>query len=304
MNIQQLESFIQVAENLNFARAAELLNITQSAVSRQIHALEEELNTKLFYRTTRTVSLTPEGVIFLDHAKQILGQLKIAAAKIRHHANARARTLTIGCESETDLDFLCGILSVCRERIEAFHPLLRLIPHRSLLNLFYQGEIEILFGFRENLPVKHEAAFRQLGQVPLCCVLPSTHPYAGREALAEEELYGQSLILCDSYTIPAKAVEVQNRIAQHISPEKIHVSEDPQVILTLIRAGYGCSILPRAALADAAISYVPLKNAPSLSYGFVCDRNSPNPILKEFVEITLGVCAGRGERALAGRGGS
>ena len=52
MNTQQLESFIQVAENLNFARAAEILNVTQSAVSRQIQGLEEELNTKLFYRTT------------------------------------------------------------------------------------------------------------------------------------------------------------------------------------------------------------------------------------------------------------
>ena len=59
MNTQQLESFIQIAENLNFARAAEILNVTQSAVSRQIQGLEEELNTKLFYRTTRTVLLTP-----------------------------------------------------------------------------------------------------------------------------------------------------------------------------------------------------------------------------------------------------
>ena len=59
MNTQQLESFIQIAENLNFARAAEILNVTQSAVSSQIKGLEEELNTKLFYRTTRTVLLTP-----------------------------------------------------------------------------------------------------------------------------------------------------------------------------------------------------------------------------------------------------
>lgn len=58
MNTDQLKSFIQVAENLNFARAAEILNITQSAVSRQIHSLEEELGTRLLHRTTRTVSLT------------------------------------------------------------------------------------------------------------------------------------------------------------------------------------------------------------------------------------------------------
>lgn len=48
MNIQQLECFVQVAEHLNFARAAEALNITQPAVSRQISSLESELNTRLF----------------------------------------------------------------------------------------------------------------------------------------------------------------------------------------------------------------------------------------------------------------
>ena len=61
MNTQQLECFIQVAENLNFARAARNLHITQPAVSRQIHALESELGARLFDRTTRTVSLTPIG---------------------------------------------------------------------------------------------------------------------------------------------------------------------------------------------------------------------------------------------------
>ena len=55
MNLQQLESFIQVAENLSFARAAEVMNITQSAVSRQISSLENELGASLFHRSTRTV---------------------------------------------------------------------------------------------------------------------------------------------------------------------------------------------------------------------------------------------------------
>ena len=49
MNTDQLKSFIQVAENLNFARAAEILKITQSAVSRQIHSLEDELGAKLLH---------------------------------------------------------------------------------------------------------------------------------------------------------------------------------------------------------------------------------------------------------------
>ena len=72
MNTQQLESFIQVAENLNFARAAEALNITQSAISRQIHSLEDELGTKLLHRSTRMVTLTHEGISFLETAKKVI----------------------------------------------------------------------------------------------------------------------------------------------------------------------------------------------------------------------------------------
>lgn len=287
MNTQQLESFIQVAENLNFARASEYLNITQSAVSRQIHALEEELHTKLFYRTTRTVSLTTEGLIFLEHAKQILGQLKIAAAKIHHHSNTHSQTLTIGCESATDLAILCDTLRQCRDRIAAFHPHLKLIAHRSLLNLFYQGEIDLLLGFQDNLPSKNDMVFRELGKIPLCCVFPHEHPYAQRAAIDEQELYSLPFVLCNSYTIPARALEIQNRIVQHISPEMVHVSEHPQAIFTLIRAGYGCSILPKAAFRDTSVAYVPLRNTQPLSYGMLYGRSSSSPVLKQFVDLTL-----------------
>ena len=85
MSTDQLKSFIQVAENLNFARAAEILKITQSAVSRQIHSLEDELGVKLLYRTTRTVTLTPAGISFLEDAKNIMGRLKIAEQKLKRH---------------------------------------------------------------------------------------------------------------------------------------------------------------------------------------------------------------------------
>lgn len=286
MNIQQLESFLQVAENLNFARAADCLNITQSSVSRQIRALEEELDTKLFDRTTRTVVLTSDGIIFLEHAKQILSQLKIATAKIQHHTNAHMQTLTIGCESETDLEFLQDHLRTCRQQIMSFRPVLKIIPHRSLWNLFFQREIELLFGFQENLPIRQDLVFVELGKIPLCCALPVGHPLARRREVDAWELFSEYLILCDSYTIPAKAEEIQHLIAQHISPEKIQVSEHPQAVLALIRAGYGCSILPQRAGAGEEIVYVPLHQIPPLPYGMVYDPKSTNPVLKRFLEVT------------------
>lgn len=145
MNTQQLETFIYVAENLNFARAAEALNITQSAVSRQIHALEEELGTKLLHRTTRTVTLTPSGLSFLENAKYIMARLELAESKIKHNADLQLQPLSIGCENETHFDLLCRILDACREQIPSFHPFLRIISHRSLStfrrNLFLSTKI-------------------------------------------------------------------------------------------------------------------------------------------------------------------
>lgn len=72
MNTTQLRCFLSVAEYLSFARAAEQLNMTQPAISHQISSLEKELDVQLFVRTTRSVTLTEEGSIFINDAKNIV----------------------------------------------------------------------------------------------------------------------------------------------------------------------------------------------------------------------------------------
>lgn len=287
MNTAQLQSFIQVAENLNFARAAEILNITQSAVSRQIHSLEEELGTKLLLRTTRTVTLTPAGLSFLEDAKSVMGRLKIATAKIQRDNSANVQILSIGCVNEAELEFLCKILKVCRKQLPNIHPFIRVIPHRSILNLFYQGEIDILFGFKDDIPVKDEITYRELFKIPLCCVISDTHPYAEKSVISEQELFSENMISCNSYSIPSKAAEIQNRISQHILPESIYICENTNVLLTLVRAGFGCSVLPGINHHDPGsnICYIPIKNTNPLSYGMFYKSSTHNPVLKNFITI-------------------
>ncbi len=72
MNTVQLECFISVAEHLSFSKASKVLKITQPAVSHQIQTLEEELGVKLFHRTSKSVALTEEGLLFLTDAQLIL----------------------------------------------------------------------------------------------------------------------------------------------------------------------------------------------------------------------------------------
>ena len=285
MNTDQLKSFIQVAENLNFARAAEILKITQSAVSRQIHSLEDELGTKLLHRTTRTVTLTPAGISFLEDAKNVMGRLKVAEQKIQRHQSTNIQVLTIGCQTEANLDLLCKVLKSCKQQIPELYPFLKVIPHRSILNLFYQDELDLLFGFQEDIPIKNDTIYIELFQIPLCCIVPASHPWAERPELAKEELYLENIVVCNSYAIPARVAEMQNQISQHILPESTYMCENLQVLLTLVRAGYGCSVLPLMNFVNTDIRGIPLKDSEPLSYGIFFKKSSQNPLLKKFISI-------------------
>lgn len=285
MNTDQLESFIQVADNLNFARAAEILNITQSAVSRQVHALEDELGTQLLRRTTRTVTLTPAGISFLEDAKSVIGRLKAASQKIKKHQASNIQILTIGCTYEAILDLLCEVLRSAHTQIPELYPFLKVIPHRSILGLFYQGDLDLLFGFQDDIPLKKDTVYIELFQIPLCCVVPDTHPYAEKTELAKEELYLEKIVVCNSYAVPFRAAEMQNRISQHIPPESTYICENLQALLTLVRAGYGCTILPKMNFINSDICAIPISDIQPLSYGIFYKKSMLRPLMKNFISI-------------------
>ena len=84
MQWQGINEFVAVAEVENFTRAAKQLKLSTAQVSRQVSALETRLNIKLFYRTTRKVSLTEEGSIFYQHCRSVLDGLDAAERAITH----------------------------------------------------------------------------------------------------------------------------------------------------------------------------------------------------------------------------
>lgn len=285
MNTQQLESFIQVAENLNFARAAEILNITQSAVSRQINSLETELGTKLLHRTTRTVALTPAGIVFLNDAKEIYTKLQFAAAKIRNHEQSNVQILSIGCSNEADLVLLSEILSRCRQRIPELHPFLRIIPHRSILSLFIHGEIEVLFAFKDDIPMRDDFYYKELAQINICCAVPAFHAAAGQKIMTNQDILTENIIICKSYEIPSEAADIQRQLERLFTYDSIYYCENLQVMITLVKAGYGIAVLPENVSTDSDIVYIPLQDTTPMSYGVFYKAKTNNPVCCDFISI-------------------
>ena len=285
MNTQQLESFLAVAENLSFARAAEVLNITQSAVSRQIHSLEDELGTKLFHRTSRIVTLTPAGISFFEDAKNFMGNLHIATAKIQRHTEANVQILNIGCSNELACLPLTDLLKECREKYPHIHPNLRVIPHRSILNLCFQGELDILFCFQDNAALPEDFEYVELYNTPVCCAISSANPLSQKEEIREQELYSESIIMCNSYSIPAKASSLQNHMEHHFALNSIYYCDSLNAMLAMIKAGYGFGILPFIHADDPAISYIPFCDKENISFGIYYRKGSDNPCVNDILAV-------------------
>lgn len=285
MNTQQLESFIQVVENLNFARAAEYLNITTSAVSRQIRSLEEELDTKLLRRSTKSVSLTPAGIIFYNDAKEILAKLELTTQKIRNHSETSVQLLSIGCSNGTDSFLLSNLLTVCKKKFPEIHPLLRIVSSRLLLNMLIHNEINILFDFRDNLPTRNDFCYYEVARIPICCVLFADNPLASKKELTKNDLLTENLVICNSYEIPSPVTNLQNILCHKFAPASIYYSENIHEMLTLIKSGYGIGILPQMSSADNTLVYIPLKQEVTLSYGVLYKTNETTPVLKQFLSL-------------------
>jgi DNA-binding transcriptional LysR family regulator len=285
MNTQQLESFVQVAENLNFARAAEALNITQSAVSRQIRSLEEELGAQLFHRSTRAVSLTPAGITFLNDAKDILLKLKMSAKKLQSHSNSTIQVLSIGCINETYLSLLTPLLENCRTQFPEIHPFLRIVPSRAFFHLFFHGELDLLFGFQDDFPAKDGFQYCELTRLSICYALHADHPLAKKEQLTQQEILENPLIICNSFELPAPAADLQTQLSHKVSPDAANYCENLRIMLTLIRAGYGIGIIPEIPSLGDKITCIPTEQNLSLSYGFLYKKTSENPVVEKFLSL-------------------
>ena len=186
MNTTQLECFLQVANFLNFSRAAEQLRITQPAVSHQISSLEDELGTKLFFRTSKSVRLTQAGHLFTQYANEILKLSGLSKARLKECQATLPLRFGIGCRNFMELRLLRPVLAQLHQEQPRLLPVLRLLPYASLEILLAEDDVQVLLSLQESAPPK--AVYRELIRCPLVCICSETHPLAVYDQLTIEQV--------------------------------------------------------------------------------------------------------------------
>jgi DNA-binding transcriptional LysR family regulator len=248
MNINQLKYFIAVAEYKSFTKAANQHYISQTAITQQIHALEEQMGVVLVDRTRRPIALTAAGTVFLSEAKMILDRMNSAMSKVHDASTGLVGTLRIGYTKGYEKSYLSNIL-------RSFHnqyPNILITCFRCDTDMLATGllnnDYDIIFTWDSTNILQEEAiSYKMMEKAPLSVALYDKHPLAHKKALNRRELKNEPIL----YMSPSASGESygDNHFLElyrqaGYQPNIIFRSSDVESILMMISAEEGISIIP------------------------------------------------------------
>lgn len=285
MNMMQLVCFLTVAETLSFARAAEQLHVTQPAVTQQIHALESELNLQLFRRTTRTVELTRDGLVFLGDAKEMV-EIYARVKKRAECAVADAReSFVIGCHSNNDIFFLAQTLEKMKAQFANLYPVFRVVPFQHLYQRLSEEAVDIVVAFREN-ELKKAIHYQELMKVPVVGIAKERPDGMQKDELRLCDLKRAPVVVLGPQKCPEAYRKLLHRVLEDRSPTEIYFCDTIEAALTLAQAGYGLAILPDFFEdRNPRLQYFPIAESEPISYGVCYKTLAGHPLRRAFIKL-------------------
>lgn len=288
MELRQLRSFIAVAEERHFGRAAARLHIAQPHLSQTIRCLEADIGATLLHRTTRRVELAPAGEILLDRARRILAAVDRAEEDTQRAGRGEFGRLSIGFTGSATYAILRSLAVALRHGL----PGVALDLHGEMLT---PAQVDGLNDGTLDLGLLRPPAnwsnlvVETLLSEPLVAVLPHAHRLAERDVVALEDLAGEPFITYPTRLRSVLHDVVETACAAHgFHPRSALEVTETVSLVSFVAAGVGVSLVPASTMemAVAGAVYRPLA-APTeqveLAVAWRPDRTSS--VLDQALEI-------------------
>jgi DNA-binding transcriptional LysR family regulator len=240
VELRHLRYFVAVAEELHFARAAELLGIAPPTLTIQIQEIERTLSAKLLKRTKRSVALTSAGVVFLAEARNVLAQFAKAESVGRRAGRGEIGRIEVGYVGSAAY---AGVLqqqtSLFRRSWPAVDIIARELPMEDLPRLVDEGQVDIGF---VRLPMTLPRALRMhiLVRDHFCVAFPAHHP----QAIVAGPVSPRSLAVSNFITPEQQAGTREVARRGKFAPNVISAPGSLLAVLTQVSLGSGISVVP------------------------------------------------------------
>lgn len=248
MELRQLHYFIKVAQKQHVTQASEELHVAQSAVSRQIHQLEQELGVSLFVQKGRNLQLTPVGRLFLDRVEGIFSELDRAVREVHEFLDPELGEVRIGFPHSMGISLLPTVVAEFRKEHPHVKFRLRQGTYTSLLRDLIGGEIDL--SFVSPFPEAHELVTGELLlSEELYAVVPKHHHLASNESIQLDELRHDPFVMfSEAYSL--RSIVLDACKSAGFTPRIGFEGEETDTIRGLVAAGLGVGLLPEMALTE------------------------------------------------------
>jgi DNA-binding transcriptional LysR family regulator len=261
MDMRHLRSFVAVAEELSFSRAAERLHISQPPLSQHIKALESEIGVQLLARTKREVRLTDAGAVFLRESRLLLDQLRTAVNTTVRTANSDAGALRVGVATAALFSVMPRFMTLMREAFPHVDISVNDMQSQDQVVAVAQGMLDL--GIVHVRPDRMKLSHAPIFSEALVAVVPDRHWLATKPDFRLEDLANEAMVGLSREHGPAvfDAVVACCHTAG-FSPEIRHTARNPLTIFQMVQLGFGISLVPRA-YAQSAFPGVRFRELPA-----------------------------------------
>lgn len=240
MDIRQLKYFIAVAEEQHIGRAADRLHISQPPLTRQIHALEEELGVLLFTRTKWGVTLTEVGEYLLNHAREIKAHVELVKEHAKQAGKGQVGRIDVGVYGSAMLNIIPQILNAFTSQNPSVKVVLHTLNKGRQIEALHRGQI--LIAFERYLPESKGLRLEPVYSEPLCVALNARNPLAQQASIDMDQLRDEPII---GEVVPSVAVKAL--FDKHcFEPIVAQKSQDMISAAVMVAGGFGTAIVPES----------------------------------------------------------
>lgn len=300
LDLRRLRYFVTVADELHFGRAAQRLHIAQPPLTRHIASLEAELGIRLFERSTRAVTLTPEGVQFLEHARHVLDAVSGAQSSARQLASGTLGRLAIGYTSSIPMSRMFSeIVREFGRQSPEVELDFREVASGEQYRQIEAGVLDIAFGWAAPEPAPRGIAQLSVAREPLVAAVPSGSRHAAQETIAFDALAHEAFIVYPPGQGTALNAALYRLCASAgLTPRLGPTATQVATLVALVAAERGVAIVPASvtALQMAGVRYVPLSGAHALEQTLIWRAQNASRCALRFAEFAR-VATQQAERA-------
>jgi len=286
IELRHLRYFVAVAEEGSLTVAAERrLHTAQPSLSRQMRNLEYEVGVQLLTRSARGIELTSAGRAFLNHARLALVQADAAVEAARRAAQPSKPSFALGFLTGQEMDWLSEAMNTLKDQLPAIDVIVSSDYSPQLANALMRGQIDLAFMRPETgMP---ELDYNVVVKEPLIVVLPSDHRLASREAVAVQDIVGETFLGMSNASPTLKVVVDAYLERSGVDLRPAHRIDNLGMAMSLVASTRGVTLLPRYAKNFLPWSVIsrPLEgdDQPTIDLVVGYRRTNTSPILKLFL---------------------